>query len=172
MATPDLSAAASAVDLAQQVVHDGIAALAAAGSIDENQVLAYDLAHAAAAVETGRALLDYGGKGDVEGRITCAFVADAVHDLAARIFGRESAWGVSPGALDGVRDFVTTYRDPAFLAGRAPDAAPRHLDPDFELVQDTSRRFAEDKTRPVAEHTHRHNEDIPEDVITGLAEMG
>src|SRR5438874_6579872 len=40
------------------------------------------------------------------------------------------------------------------------------------MVQDTFRRFAEDKVRPVAEHIHRTNADIPEDVISGLAEMG
>src|SRR5687767_264047 len=168
----DLKAAANAVELAGSVVDAGVGALAAAGSIDDNQVLAYDLAHAAAAVETARALLDYGGKGDVEGRITCAFVADAVHDLASRVFGREEAWGVDVDALDGAREFVAEYRDPAFLASLAGDAGPRHLDSDFELVQDTFRRFAEDKIRPVAEHIHRHNEDIPEDVISGLAEMG
>ena len=67
--------------------------LAAAGSIDDHQVLAYDLAHAAAAVETAQGLLDYGAKGDVEGRITCAFVADAVADLAAKVFGREADVG-------------------------------------------------------------------------------
>ena len=76
MTQPDLSAAASAVELARAVVHDGIVALAAAGPIDDNQVLAYDVAHASAAVETARTLLDYGAKGDVEARITCAFVAD------------------------------------------------------------------------------------------------
>ena len=32
------------------------------------------------------------------------------------------------------------------------------------MVQDTFRRFAEDKIRPVAEHIHRHNDDIPEDM--------
>src|SRR2546430_277600 len=30
----------------------------------------------------------------------------------------------------------------------------------------------DDKVRPVAEHVHRTNADIPEDVIAGLAEMG
>ncbi len=39
-------------------------------------------------------------------------------------------------------------------------------------MQDTFRRFAEDKLRPVAEHVHRHNADIPEDIIAGLGEMG
>src|SRR3954470_16313102 len=172
MAIPDLSAAATAVDLAQTVVHDGIAALAAAGSIDDNQVLAYALAHAAAAVETARTLLDYGAKGDVEARLTCAFVADAVAELAAKVFGREAQWGADAGALDGARDFVTTYRDPAFVAALAGEDGPRHLDQDFEPVQDTFRRFADDKLKPVAEHIHRENTDIPEDVISGLAEMG
>src|SRR5205823_11095824 len=49
---------------------------------------------------------------------------------------------------------------------------PRHLDQDFEMVQDTFRRFADEKLRPVAEHIHRTNADIPEDIIGGLAEMG
>src|SRR5207248_3598115 len=77
-----------------------------------------------------------------------------------------------PGALDGVLGFVATYREPAFLASLGAEAGPRHLDSDFEMVQDTFRRFAEDKVRPVAEHIHRTNADIPEDVISGLAEMG
>ncbi len=39
-------------------------------------------------------------------------------------------------------------------------------------MQDTFRRFADEKLKPVAEHIHRNNEDIPEDIISGLAEMG
>src|SRR5439155_4441128 len=105
--------------------------------------------------------------------ITCAFVADAVAELTTKLFGREDIWGVGPGALDSARDFVATYRDPAFLA-ELSDAGdgPRHLDDDFELVQDTFRRFADEKLAPIAEHIHRHNGDIPEEIISGLAEMG
>ena len=43
---------------------------------------------------------------------------------------------------------------------------------DFELVADTFRRFADDKIRPVAEHVHRTNADVPEEIIAGLAELG
>ncbi len=172
MTSPDLTAAASAVEAAQSVVDACVRGLAAAGPIDDNQVIAYDLAHAAAAVETARTLLDYGAKGDLEGRIACAFVADAVGELAAKLYGRESAWGVDAHALDAARPFVETYRDPTFLVGLADVEGPRHLDQDFELVQDTFRRFADDKLKPVAEHIHRDNADIPEDVISGLAEMG
>jgi (2S)-methylsuccinyl-CoA dehydrogenase len=89
-----------------------------------------------------------------------------------RIIGREQLWGIDGDALAGARDFVRTYREPSFVGALAREAGPRHLDSDFEMVQDTFRRFGEDKVRPVAEHIHRHNDDIPEDVIQGLAEIG
>jgi len=53
---------------------------------------------------------------------------------------------------------------------RWPGAQPPH--DDFELVRDTFRRYADDKIRPVAERVHRDNADIPEDIISGLAELG
>ncbi len=171
MSAPDLNAASVAVESARQVVRAGLGHLAEAGAVDDDQVVAYDLAHAAAAVETARTLLDYGAHGATEASITCAFAAEAVADLAAKLFGREAEWGVASTVLDDARAFVATYRSPAFLAS-IDSQGPRHLDEDFELVQDTFRRFAEDKIRPVAEHVHRHNADISEDVISGLAELG
>ena len=39
-------------------------------------------------------------------------------------------------------------------------------------MQDTFRRFADEKLTPIAEHIHRDNDDIPEEIISGLAEMG
>ncbi|WP_426573535.1 acyl-CoA dehydrogenase family protein [Aquihabitans sp. McL0605] len=172
MTAPDLAAAATVIDLASQVVDSGVKALAAApGGIDTNQVLAYDLAHAASAVAMAKGLLDYGAKGDTEGSIACAFAADAVADLAGKVFGREAEFGIEPGALDGARGFIGTYRAAEFLAG-ITDPGPRHLDGDFEMVQDTFRRFADQKLAPIAEHIHRTNGDIPEDIIEGLAEMG
>ena len=167
----DLVAAATVLDAAQAVVDAGVGRLARDG-IDANQVLAYDVAHAAAAVMAARGLLSYGSRGDAESLITAAFTADAVADLAGKVFGREAEWGVSPTALDATREFVATFRDPAFLASLADTDGPRGLTDDFELVQDTFRRFAEEQLVPIAEHIHRHNDDIPEDIITGLAEMG
>ena len=172
VAVPDLNAAAAAVNVASSVVDGGARHLAAAEDIDAVQQAAYDLAHAAAAVENARAVLDYGAKGDTEARIACAFVADAVYDVAARLLGREEDWGTAPGALDEAMPFVRQFRSAAFLASLAGEQGPRHLDGDFEMVQDTFRRFAEEQVKPVAEHIHRHNADIPEDVIAGLAEIG
>jgi (2S)-methylsuccinyl-CoA dehydrogenase len=173
VAVPDVSAAAEAVALASGVTAGAARQLAASeGGIDANQVLAYDLAHATAVLECARAAVVYGGRGEVEARLATAFVADAVHDVAGRVLAREAAWALPAGALGGAIDLVRPWRDPAYLAGLAGDPGPRHLDADFELVQDTFRRFAEEQVRPVAERVHRHDEDIPESIIQGLAEIG
>jgi (2S)-methylsuccinyl-CoA dehydrogenase len=169
---PDLTAARAAVDVARSIVDEGARHLVARGDVDANQVLAYDLAHATAAVECARAAIDYGGRGEIEARLATAFVADAVHDMARRVLGREAGWGLEIGGLDESLDHVRPWRDPAYVAGLAGEPGPRHLAPDLVLVQDTFRRFAEDQVRPVAEQVHRHNEDIPESIIEGLAEIG
>jgi (2S)-methylsuccinyl-CoA dehydrogenase len=171
---PDLVAARQAVDLARSVIDRGARHLSGlgAGAVDANQVVAYDLAHSAAAVETARSMLDYGARGTVEAALTAAFVADAVWDVASRLLGREGGWGVEVGALSDAFGLVSAYRDPAWLAGLAGQAGPRHLEPDFEMVADTFRRFADDKIAPAAEAIHRQNTDIPEEIITGLGQLG
>ncbi|MCZ7530127.1 MAG: hypothetical protein M5U31_07140 [Acidimicrobiia bacterium] len=98
-----LEAAADAVALSSRLVDTAAVNLAEASSdgdrisvakLDEHQVLAYDLAHAASAVEGCRAMLAYAEKGDLESRLARAFVADAVADLGAKMLGREGVWGV------------------------------------------------------------------------------
>jgi (2S)-methylsuccinyl-CoA dehydrogenase len=170
--TPDLAAAAAAVEAAQSVLHAAAAHLAAGGGVDVDQVVAYDLAHAAAAAAIAESALGYGARGGIEAGIACAFVADAVHDTATRILGREADWGVQRGALDGAIVRVAPYRSPAFMAGLAGETGPHHLDEDLELVRQTFRSFAETEIGPVAERVHRHNEDIPEALIAALAELG
>jgi (2S)-methylsuccinyl-CoA dehydrogenase len=172
LATPDLMAAAAAVTKAQSVVDAGVAALVEAGGPDAAQVLAYDIAHAAAAVRTAEAVLTYGAQGDTEARIACAFVADAVADLATRTIGRSREWGVAADWMAPVEEFVSSFRDPEFLSSLAEQEGPRHLDADFELLRETFHRFAADQIRPRAEHIHRANTDIPEEIISGMAEMG
>ena len=169
---PDLDAATDATAVASAVVASGIAALRAAGGPDRAQTLAYDVSHAAAAVRTAQSVLAYGTHGDVESRIACAFVADALADLAGRVVGRTAEWGVTTDWLAPAEQFVATYRDPAYLATLAEVPGERHLDPDFELVRETFHRFADEQIRPRAEHIHRANTDIPEEIITGMADMG
>ena len=174
MSVPDLGSAAAALDLARTAVDGAVRRLASSGALDDHQVVAYDVAHAAAAVQGAAQLLaDYAPRGEDEAALSVAFAADAVHDVMSRILGREDQWGLeAPDALDAALPFVRQGRDPAFLAGLARVPGDRHLDEDFQLVQETFRRFAEDRIAPVAEHVHRTNADIPEEVISGLAEIG
>ncbi|MDX1511529.1 MAG: acyl-CoA dehydrogenase family protein, partial [Nitriliruptorales bacterium] len=51
-------------------------------------------------------------------------------------------------------------------------AGPRHLPEDLEMVRDAFRRFAEEQVMPIAEHIHRNDADIPDEIIQGVAEMG
>ena len=96
---------------------------------------------------------------------------------STRVLGRSAAWNVEPDVLAAAMPFVAEHRDPAFLESLADQCVkhgtgPTHLSEDFELVAETFRRFADDKIRPVAEHVHRTNGDVPEDIISGLAEIG
>jgi (2S)-methylsuccinyl-CoA dehydrogenase len=168
----DLDAAAAGVELADAVVARAAAALAEAGGVDDNQVVAYDLAHAAAGAATARSFLSYGARGDLEASMACAFVADVLADLGAKLAGREADWGAEPGVLSPATAFMSAHRRPGALADLSRESGPRHLDDDFELVRETFHRFAEEKVRPHAEHVHRSNGDIPEEIISGLAELG
>ncbi len=167
----ELERANDALACADQVVQRGVAAVADTGP-DESQVVAYDVAHAAAAVATARAALDYGRQGDLEASLACAFVADVVADLEAKTFGRSASWGAGAELLRPADDFVARHRDPATLATLCGAEGPRHLPEEFELARETFHRFAENEIRPHAEHVHRTNADIPESIITGLAELG
>ena len=172
MATHDVEQAAVVVGLCDEAIRLAVRRLAELGGPDRQQVFAYDLAHAAAGVATAKAMLAYGARGEVEARLTCGFVADAVHDLVSKLIGREQLWGVDPVLLAPAHDFVTAYRDPEFVASLAAAPGPRHLDTEMEMVQDSFRAFAANVIAPQAEHVHRTNGDVPEHVITGLAELG
>jgi len=145
--------------------------------LDRQQIAAYDLAHAASAVAGSQVMLAYALHGEFEARLSFAYIADVIADLESRIFGRQDSWGVDAVVLAPFTEFVSLFRSPEFLELLADDVmkkgtGPAHLDDEFDLVRDTFHRFANDKIRPVAEHIHRNNEDIPESILQGMAEIG
>ena len=181
-----LDAASDAVAVAAGIIDRAALRLATLSStdgklsvskLDENQILAYELAHGAAAVEASKVMVEYGRNGDVESMLSRAYIADALWDLGTRVLGRSELWGASIADLAPVWPFVEAHRSAAFLSELGDIVAkhgtgPNHLDEEFELVGDTFRRFGDDKVRPHAEHVHRSNGDVPEDIIAGLAEIG
>ena len=148
--------------------------LNASGGPDANQVLAYDLAHAASAAATARAMLDYGAKGDVEARHRLCLRRR--HGPRPRHPPRRPGGGLGRRGRADLAPAADVPRRPTatrtFIAALAETPGARHLDDDMELVQDTFRAFATNVVAPQAEHVHRTNGDVPEDVIAGLAEIG
>jgi (2S)-methylsuccinyl-CoA dehydrogenase len=146
--------------------------------VDEHQTVAYDLASIASAVAAARHLLTGAEHGEEEAGLTLAYAAEVAGDLKARVAGREPEWGLEPGVLDDVADEMAAGRSTSFISGLAEqilkngEAGGRHLPEDLEMVRQTFRRFAEEQVMPVAEEVHRHDQDIPESIISGLAELG
>lgn len=167
----DLLGAERALELAEELVRRGIATLRLRG-VEECQVLAYDVAHAAASTAAARAGLEFGRLGPLEARIACAFVADTIAQLEGVTSGRAALWGGGREIVEPADSFLETYRDPANLAALCGLEAPRHLTEELELARETFHRFAQAEIRPHAERVHRENADIPEGIIEGLAEIG
>ena len=144
-----------------------------AGGPDAQQVLAYDLAHAAAAAATARALLDYGAKGDVEARITCAFAADMAHDLVTRLAGREALWGVEPGGAGGGGLVPRHVPGPGVpRLARRPRPVLATSTPTWRWCRTRSARSPPTSSPHKPSTSTARNGDVPEDVIAGLAEIG
>jgi (2S)-methylsuccinyl-CoA dehydrogenase len=145
--------------------------------LDREQVLAYDLASIAAQVSAAEEMLRYGELGEAERDLTVAFAGDVAASLAARLQGRETPWDAVGWMTGEVAAALRVARDPALLEAiaervlRSPEL-PRHLDEDLELVRRTFRDFAEERVAPVAERVHRGDEDIPEQIIAELGELG
>lgn len=184
-----LTAARTVIAASRQVVDAGLTRLASDSQkdgridlelMDREQQLAYDLASAASRVTAAEEMLAYGERGEHEAQLTLAFAGEVAADLAQRVAGREQDWAIPADADwhgDAFAQALRDARSTALLeelgekALRSTDL-PRHLGEDMELVRGTFKDFAEGKVMPIAEHVHREDADIPDDIIRELAEMG
>jgi (2S)-methylsuccinyl-CoA dehydrogenase len=180
-----LDHARTLVDACRQALDTALARLAAGsakdgridlGLMDREQQLAYDLSSVASQLVAAEEMLAYGENGDLETLLTVAFAGDVAATLWSRAFGREDAWGSLANRPD-AEEALRIARSPELLEEIAdrvlanPDV-PRHLDEELELARTTFADYADERVQPVAEHVHRNDEDIPDDIINELAEMG
>ena len=169
----------AAANLAAETEKD---ARVSVSKMDEHQTVLYDLASVASGIAAAEVMLEYGEQGEREAKLALAWAADVHGDWNGRFDGRYGELGIDPHDIgiwsDEVTQAVGAGRAPGFLAalGEAViddgEAGPRHLPEDLAMVRDTFRRFAEDRVMPIAEAIHRQDEDIPDEIISGLAEMG
>ena len=170
---PSVGDAGLALSEAQRVVDQSCRGLKARGGDGlTDQSALYSLAHAAAGVSMGHVALDYALRGPDEERLAMVFVGKVVADIGAELWARHGRWGLDADALAPAQDFAAQATDGDFVASAAHRAGVDHLSADLTLVAETFRRFADDKVAAHAEYIHRHDADIPEDIISGVAELG
>ena len=167
-----LEQARHAVDVSRAVITAGIATAKASGTPDQDQQLVYSLAHAASAAAMAESALTYATHGDDEARLAHVFIGRQLTELAAMLWARAADWGVSPSALDSTRDYASVVTAPNFVAGAATTAGASNLPDDLAMVATTFRQFANERVAPFAEEIHRHDLDIPQEIIDGVAELG
>jgi len=167
-----LSQAAAAVSTAGAVIAAGIETAKTSGTADEDQQLVYSLAHAASAHAMAASALRYAEVGDDEARLAHVFIGRQLTELAAMLWARSADWGVGRDALDDTRDYAAVVTAPDFVGAAATTAGSANLPDDLEMVATTFRQFANERVAPHAEEIHRHDLDIPQEIIDGVAELG
>ena len=166
------AAAQAAMKTTHDVIATGIETVRSRGDVDRQQHAVYSLAHARSAADMATTALDYGSLGEIEARLAHIFIGRQLSELAAMLWTQADAWGVDKDALDATRDYTAAVSAPDFVAAAAATPGPRHLPDDLEMVATTFRQFGRDRIAPFAEAIHRHDEDIPQHIIDGVAELG
>jgi len=167
-----LDQARAAVADAAAVIEAGITTAKASGTADQDQQLVYSLAHASSAQAMAAAALDYAGLGADEALLAHIFIGRHVSDLAATLWARSEDWGVAATALDGARPYASVVTAPEFVAAAAVVPGTTNLPDDMAMVASTFRQFATEQIAPHAEAIHRHDLDIPVDIIEAVAQLG
>lgn len=163
------------------------------GKMDQHQLVAFELAYLATEANASRFGLEYltslreNGGGDdlsLEDRLVFTFVAESALQASDRLSARCQSFGVAhedlmkvlwnPDVWTFVMHFVAPerYSEIFQLVQEKGHTGDYHLPEDLMAVRAEFKRFAEENVAPLAEHHHRHDADIPEEIITSLAELG
>lgn len=161
--------------------------------LDEHQLASYELSccwaectSAGFALEHARRLAAQRGQHDpFVTALAVQFSAEAISNCSARLRARPVDFGLALVDIDAVsgseaaRAFLDVQMSAANLAAlgeqvleRDGDLGPDLLDEHHSMMRDTFGRFAEDVVAPLAEEIHRHDLDIPDDILEPLKEMG
>jgi (2S)-methylsuccinyl-CoA dehydrogenase len=164
--------AAAALDEVERIVRGALAQLASEPEPEAHQSLLYDLAHTASALAVARSFLTYADHGPAEEHLVRVFSADVLRQAGGAVFGAEAAWATGASALDRARRFVAANGTAGVIAEASHSPGEAHLSDEYRLLAETFRRFGSDRIWDVAETVHREGLDVPEEVISGLAELG
>lgn len=179
--------ARQAVDRMESVVESAAAHLASSASrhgristelLDLQQEAVYQFAFLAAETAMANVIIGYSEHGSTELLIARMALSDLLRSVRTRIDGRQDALGIGDSLHGGpCEQVVETGSDPEVIEAliksfEATGTGPSHLGDDVMLVAESFGRFAREQVAPRAEDVHRHNLDVPEELIEGMAAMG
>jgi (2S)-methylsuccinyl-CoA dehydrogenase len=159
-----------------------------APKLDAHQKVSYELAFCVAELEASEVMLDYANKASAEDALceplSLAFCADNLRAVWQRLLTHSAEAGLSNSRLlqlmgsDPLADFLAEHGTVAQFAAigaellaRSSLRLPSGLGEEKDMIRDSFARFAEEVVMPQAEHIHRFDTDIPDEIISGAAEM-
>jgi (2S)-methylsuccinyl-CoA dehydrogenase len=196
--TQQLSAAEQCIALVQAEVDSALGHLHRACTIDgrfapdgldAHQRASYDLAFCVAELEASRVMLRYAAQiADEDSMcepLSLTFCAGKLRSVWQRLLTLAPEAGLSSQQLLGLMgceplaDFLAEHGATSRLAAigaqllkRGSLHLPSGLGEEKDMIAQSFGRFAEQVVMPQAEHIHRFDTDIPDDIIKGAAAMG
>jgi (2S)-methylsuccinyl-CoA dehydrogenase len=179
------SAVDTALEIGRRVTEGGKA-------IDDHQVHAERLAYAATEGRAAEALAGYatarreaGSADDTTDRMAAAFAGEVASRLRGLIEAHRDDFGVSdellgktlasPEVVKAIRSaqHESRFRQIGQEVIRTRGANNGYIDGDVaEMARDSARSFARKEVAPLAEHIHRHDDLVPESILSAMRELG
>ena len=156
--------------------------------LDDWQLPSYELAFCMAELSAAAAFNDYAQKLTTQKftqQLALSFCAETLQTVLNRLVARATDVGLDRAKLMDIhvgavyRTLLDTYASSEFLSslgseivGNDIQRLPSLLSEEKELVRETFYRFANEVVMPLAEQIHRYDEDIPDSILQGAAELG
>ena len=156
--------------------------------LDDWQLPSYELAFCMAQLSAAAAFNDYAGKSTTQKftqQLALSFCAESLQSVLNRLVALATDVGLDRAKLLDIHvgtvfiKLLDTYASTKFLSSLGSEIVendiqrlPSLLSEEKELVRETFYRFANEEVTPLAEQIHRFDEDIPDSILQGAAELG
>lgn len=157
--------------------------------MDSNQLVFYQLAWMTSLQRVAENYIQYAwneslGTGTMEKAMALTFAAEALQQIRSELIQRPEEYTTKTETLNEmlfnpeINSFISQntkierYGEITDLISQNGHIGPYGLSEDHEAFRETFKRFTEDVVMPHAEHVHRNDETIPEEIIQGLKDMG
>ena len=156
--------------------------------LDDWQLPSYELAFCMAQLSAAAAFNNYAQKLITQKftqQLALSFCAETLQGVLNQLVVRATDVGLDRAKLLDIhegtvyRKLLDTYASTKFLSSLGGEIVdndiqrlPSLLSEEKELVRETFYRFANEEVTPLAEQIHRFDEDIPDSILQGAAELG